>query len=56
MEDVDVRIHVYRAMAQGREVGWLVLRSAAFTPRESPGNSFYRRDPRIFLDPKDCVF
>ena len=25
------------------EVGWLVLRSAAFTPEESPRYSFYRR-------------
>ena len=25
------------------EVGWLVLRSAAFTPREIPRYSFYRR-------------
>ena len=37
------------------EVGWLVLRSAAFTSGESPRYSFYRRlmERRTSLDTKD---
>ena len=42
MRDVDARVHIFTATAQ-EELGWLVLRSADFTPREIPQYSFYRR-------------
>ena len=39
--DVDARVHIFTATELG-EVGWLVLRSTAFTPGEIPRFSFYR--------------
>ena len=43
MGDVDARVHIFTSTALERGRGWLVLRSAAFTPEESPRYSFYRR-------------
>ena len=39
---MNVRVHIYSTMAQGRG-RVLVLRSAAFSPEEGHGYSFYKR-------------